>query len=79
MKNSLEKHILLNPQDYASIIWMEEKSHINAVEEGNLEIASAAEALPRGSNPFRSRRFTEAFSLSSVIDRPSIPIWVKLG
>ena len=57
MKNSLEKHILLNPQDYASIIWMQEKSHINAVEEGNLEIDSAAEALPRGSSPFRSLRF----------------------
>ena len=52
MKISLEKHILLNPQDYASIDGREEKSHVNGVEEGNLEIASAAEALPRGSVSF---------------------------
>ena len=52
MKISLEKHILLNLQDYASIDGREEKSHVNAVEEGNLEIASAAEALPRGSVSF---------------------------
>ena len=52
MKISLEKHILLNLQDYASIDGREEKSHVNGVEEGNLEIASAAEALPRGSVSF---------------------------
>ena len=52
MKISLEKHILLNLQDYASIDGREEKSRVNGVEEGNLEIASAAEALPRGSVSF---------------------------
>ena len=53
MKISVEKHILLNLQDYASIDGREEKSHASMVwRKAILKFASTAAALPRGSVSF---------------------------